>query len=30
MSFSREEFGSKVIELGDLQGDVNELNLLNL
>ena len=30
VSFSREEFGSKVIELGDLQGDVNELNLLNL
>ncbi|CBI24010.3 unnamed protein product, partial [Vitis vinifera] len=30
VSFSREEFGSKVIEVSDLQGNVNELNLLNL
>ncbi|KAJ9702892.1 hypothetical protein PVL29_004571 [Vitis rotundifolia] len=30
VSFSQEEFGSKVIEVSDLQGNVNELNLLNL
>ncbi|KAL6323565.1 hypothetical protein AAG906_039150 [Vitis piasezkii] len=30
VSFSREEFGSKAIEVSDLQGNENELNLLNL
>ena len=29
-AFSQEKFGSKVIEVSDLQGNVNELNLLNL
>ena len=30
VNFSRQEFGCKVIEVSDLQGNVNELNLLNL